>query len=121
MAITVSVLDVVIMLIGVIGFANPRSLIRLLGRWQSPSRFWFAVGIRAVLGAVFLVVAPDCNAPLVVRLVGVVSIVAAIGILVLGRVRLDAFIEWWLRHPGVLRVSVTGAIAFGALLVYAGP
>ena len=121
MAIIVPVLGVVIAVIGVVGLADPRSLIKLVQHWQSPARFGFAVAIRVVLGVVFLAVAPDCRAPLVVRIVGVVSIVAAIAILILGRARLDAFIEWWLRRPALLRLSATMAIACGALLVYAGP
>lgn len=68
-----------------------------------------------------LAVAPDCRAPLVIRVVGVISIVAAVALVIFGRVRLDAFIEWWLGRPALLSVSATGAIAFGALLVYAGP
>ena len=122
MAIIVSVLGVVIALIGVMGVANPRSLNKLVQRWQSPARFGFAVVIRVVLGVVFLAVAPDFRAPLVVRIVGVISVVAALAILIVGRVRLDAFIEWWLRRsPALLRLWATVAIAFGALLVYAGP
>ncbi len=80
-----------------------------------------AVVIRLVLGAMFLAVAPDCRAPQVIRVVGAISIVAAIAILILGRVRLDAFIEWWLGRPELIRVSATAVIAFGGLLVYAGP
>ncbi len=121
MAIIVTVLGVVIALIGVIGLAHPPSLITLVQRWQSPARFWFAVVIRVVLGAVLIAVAPDCRAPLVIRVVGVISIVAAVALVIVGRVRLDAFIEWWLGRPALLSVSATGAIAFGALLVYAGP
>ena len=122
MAILVSVFGVVIGLIGVMGLASPRSLIKLIQQWQSPGRFWFAVAVRVVLGLVFLAVAPECRAPLVVRIVGVVSIAAAIGILVMGRARLDAFIEWWVRRPPALfRLWAPMAIAFGALLVYAGP
>lgn len=122
MAIVVPVLGVVIALIGLMGLANPRSLIALVQRWRSPGRFWFAAVIRVVLGVVFLVVAPDCRAPLVVRLVGLVSIVAAVAILISGRVRLDAFLEWWLRRPPkLLRLWAAAAIAFGALLIYAGP
>ena len=77
--------------------------------------------IRVVLGAVLIAVAPDCRAPLVIRVVGVISIVAAVALVIVGRVRLDAFIEWWLGRPARLRVSATAAIAFEVLLVYAGP
>ena len=121
MALVVTVLGAVIALIGVIGIAHPRSLITLVERWQSPAQFLFAVIIRLVLGAVFLAVAPDCRAPLVIRIVGVISIVAAVALVIFGRIRLDALIKWWLGRPALLRVSATGAIAFGVLLVYAGP
>ncbi len=138
MAYIVTVLGVAIVLIGVLGLAQPQRLIGLVQRWQSPARFWFAVVIRVVLGAVLLAVAPDCRAPLVIRVVGVISIVAAVALVILGRVRLDAsslgrvrldaFIERWLGRPSsalgrpaLLRVSASGAIAFGVLLVYAGP
>ena len=78
--------------------------------------------MRGVFGAVFLAVAPDCRHPLVVQVVGVVSLVAALGLLAMGRERLDAFIGWWLsRPPALFRFSATAAIAFGVLLVYAGP
>ena len=86
MAIIVTVLGVVIALIGVIGLARPRSLITLVQHWQSPARFWFAVVIRLVLGAVLLAVAPDCRAPLVIRVVGVSPVqIGAFAQLLLGQ------------------------------------
>ena len=122
MAIIVSAVGVVIAVIGAIGVASPHKLITLLDHVQSPTRFWLAVFMRVVLGVVFLVVAPDCRLPLVVQIVGVVSLVAAFGILALGRKRLDAFIGWWLRRsPALFRLWASAAIAFGTLLVYAGP
>ena len=122
MAIIVSALGVVIAVIGAIGVASPHRLIVLLDRLQSPARFWLAVTTRAVFGAVFLAVAPDCRLPLVVQVVGVMSLVAALGMLAMGRERLDAFIGWWLsRSPTLFRLWATAAIAFGVLLVYAGP
>ena len=122
MAIIVSMLGVVIAVIGAIRVASPHRLIMLLDRLQSRTRFWLAVTMRGVFGAVFLAVAPDCRHPLVVQVVGVVSLVAALGLLAMGRERLDAFIGWWLsRPPTLIRFSATAAIAFGILLVYAGP
>ena len=72
------------------------------------------------MGAVFLAVAPDCRAPGVVRIVGVMGVVAGIGILVMGWARLDASIGGWLR-PTPIRLWATIAIAIGGLLVSAGP
>ena len=98
MAVIVPVLGGISAVIGLMGVLNPRSLMALVQRWRGPARFWFAVSIRLVLGAVFLAVAPDCRAPMVVRVVGAVSIAAALGLVVLGTARLDRFIEWWLGH-----------------------
>ena len=109
-------------MIGLMGVLNPRSLMALVQRGRGPVRFWFAVSFRLVLGAVFLAVAPDCRAPMVVRTVGVISIAAALGLVVLGTARLDKIIEWWLaRSLTYVRLWASGAIAFGALLIYAGP
>ena len=81
----------------------------------------FAVGVRLGLGVLLLVVAPDCRLPIVIQAVDGVSIVAASVLLVIGRSRLDTFIEWWLTRPELLRVFGATAAALGALLVYAGP
>ncbi len=122
MAVIVTVLGVLIAAIGLMGVLSPRSLMALVQRRRGPARFWFAVSIRLVLGVAFLAVAPDCRAPMVVRAVGVVWIAAALGLVVLGTSRLDKFIEWWLgRSLTYVRLWASGAIAFGALLIYAGP
>ena len=123
MAIVVTVLGVLIAAIGLMGVLTPRSLIALVQRyWPGPGRFWFAVSIRLVLGVVFLAVASDCRAPIVIRVIGVISVAAALGMIVLGTARLDRLIEWWLGRPlPYVRLWASGAIAFGALLIYAGP
>ena len=122
MAVIVPVLGGLSAVIGLMGVLNPRSMMALAQRHRGPVSFWFAVSFRLVLGAVFLAVAPDCHAPMVVRVTGVVSIAAALGLVVLGTARLDKFIEWWLgRSLTYVRLWASGAIAFGALLIYAGP
>ena len=122
MAVVVTVLGVLVAAVGLMGVVIPRRLVALVQHWQGPARFWFAVSIRLVLGVVFLAVAPDCRAPIVVRVIGVVSIAAALGMIAFGTARLDRFIEWWLgRQVPYVRLWASGAIAFGALLIYAGP
>jgi len=122
MVVIVTVLGMLIAAIGLMGVVTPRTFIALVQYLRGPVRYWFAVSIRLVLGVVFLAVAPDCRAPIVVRAIGVVSIAAAFGIIVLGTARLDRFIEWLLGRPlPYVRLWANGAIAFGALLIYAGP
>ena len=120
MAVVVPVLGVVLALVGVTGVIGPRSLSKLFRGWK-PGVGFARSAIGVVLGAVFIAVAPDCRDPLVVRIVGVVSIVKAIGLPLMGRARQDAYIEWRL-DPEMVRLSSFIAIPFGAyLLFYAGP
>ncbi len=121
MAIIVSVLGVLIAAIGLLGVAKPKSLIDLAAYWRNPTRFWVAVLFRLILGVVLLFAAPTCRLPMLVRVVGILAIVAAVGILALGPTRLDAFIRWWLvRSPAFIRSWALIAVAFGVLLIYAG-
>ena len=62
MAVTVTVLGVLIAATGLMGVGIPRTLIALIQHWRGSARFWFGVSIRLVLGVVFLAVAPDCRA-----------------------------------------------------------
>lgn len=120
MAIAVSGLGVLVALMGAVGIVQPRHLVALVERWPSPTRFRIAVVVRLVVGAFLLWVAPECRAPTLVRVVGIVALVAALAILAMGRERLDALIAWWLPRDGMLRSSALFALALGALMIYAG-
>ena len=112
MAVIVTVLGVLIAAIGLMGVVIPRTLIALVQHKRGPVKFWFIVSIRLVLGVVFLAVAPDCRAPIVVRTIGAFLIAASFGMIVVGTVRLDRFFEWFLRRPlPHVRLWASGAIA----------
>ncbi len=78
------------------------------------------VVFRIGYGTVFLVGAPYCRLPDVVRLLGVLEFIAAVVLLALGSRQLERFVVWWLEHPpSFVRRWCSGAVAFGLLLVYA--
>jgi hypothetical protein len=121
MALIVLLFGLLAAAIGVAGLVQPRCIVAIAQLWQGSTRFWIAILVRLVLGIVFLVVAPACRLPLLVQVIGAISIVAAVVILVLGQRRLDEFIEWWLtRPPAVIRCSAAFALAFGLLMIWAG-
>ena len=120
MAVLVSVLGVLIVLIGIGGLIRPEGLVNLVRHWHSPARFWVAIIVRAVLGVLLLAVAPECRWPVFVQVIGVLSILAAATLLVMGRARLDRLIDWWLSRSDFVRYSAILALVFGGLLVYAG-
>ena len=117
----VSLVGVVIGLLAAVGIFAPFRVAGWVGSWHSSSRFYAAVLLRLVLGVVFILAAPDCRTPRMILAIGVVSLVAAVGILVMGPKRLDEFVSWWLDLPAVLvAVSFAVAAVFGCFLVYAG-
>lgn len=119
MSILILVFGIAIALVGLLGAVLPARFRQLLGSWQGNSRFLFAVIVRIVLGGVLLAAAPDLLFPRLLQILGGVSILAAIGLLLMGQVRLDRMIAWWLQRPdAVLRVSTTMAALFGLFLVY---
>jgi hypothetical protein len=107
--------------VGLLGVVRPNDLIRLVEKtWQNPGGFYFAIGLRAFLGAVLIAAAPDCRFPQVVRILGILSLISAAAGALIGRERIRAFIQWWVDRPaGFIRGWAILAVAFGAFLVYA--
>ncbi len=84
-------------------------------------RFWTAILVRVAIGVLFLLAAPSCRLPVVVQVVGILALIAALAIFLIGRTRLDSFLTWWLGRPqSLIRSWSIVAIGFGALLIYAG-
>lgn len=120
MAVIVSILGILIAVIGVAGLARPQSIVNLIQHWHSSARFWIALLVRAVLGVVLLAVAPECRWPAFVQVIGALSILAAAGLLVMGRARLDSLIAWWLDRSDLVRLAALLTVIFGIVLIYAG-
>ena len=120
MPMLVSVVGGLVVLIGFAAILSPKVLQAPIRAWQGRSRFWGAIVIRVVLGALFLWVAPGCRLPVVVEVVGWFAIAAAVVLMFVGQRRLDAFIAWWLSRPHLVRLAGLFAAPFGALLMYAG-
>jgi len=121
MAWVVSLLGAAIAAIGLFGAVSPARMIGLITRLELASRLWIAVVARLVIGALFVLAAEGCRMPQLVRVVGVIAIVAAVVLALLGPRRFEAFVGWWLRRPtSFIRGGGAVAVAFGALLIYAG-
>jgi len=119
MTILIAIFGTLIALIGALGILSPGKLRGLLQQWPSRGRFWSAVVIRLLVGALFLWLAEELRYPLVMKILGGISIVAAVGILLMGRESLDRLVNWWLgRGDGLLRLGALFAMLFGVFLVH---
>ena len=110
---------VLICLAGLTILILPEKFKNIMNRWTGQPRFLFAVIIRVVLGAILLSEAANLKFPLAMKIIGAISILAAVVLLLIGQERMDRFIDWWMRMAdNVLRVWSVLAIAFGAFLIY---
>lgn len=83
--------------------------------------FPVTVALRLAIGVLFLVAAPACRLPDLVRLVGVLELAGAAILIVSGAERLRRFVAWWLRRPrSFVRGWCLVAFLVGGVLAYAG-
>jgi uncharacterized membrane protein YqgA involved in biofilm formation len=119
MKLVVAGVGVLVVLIGLIGLVTPQRFRSAFRSMSSQARFVAAILLRLGLGAFIWIIADELKFPHVMRIIAAISIFAAVGILIMGRERLNQLVEWWLaRSDGVLRMSTFFAALFGGFLVY---
>lgn len=121
MLLFVTILGVLIMALGLLGLAAPNALVRYLRQiWERPSGLYIAVIFRLLMGVVLFWAAPDSRFPITLKILGAITILAAVAIPFVGYAKLTRFLHWFTElGPGVMRAWALVAIAFGAFLVYA--
>lgn len=121
MTIVVVLVGALIALTGLAVIIAPSMLKKALWALIESDRFYLIAITRVVLGVLFLLAAGQTNSPLFVRIVGVFMILAGLLIPVMGKTRVRAFAEWWLKKgDGMLRVWGVMAALFGLVLARAG-
>jgi len=126
--VVVFVSQIAVLLIGVTvivlagwGMFAPEKLMTLVT--SAMDKYWgmyVAVIVRLVLGAALIIVAPVSLFPVVFHVLGVIAIVAAIALVLMGRERVRRFIAWWSEQfsAPIIRLWLLFGIAFGGFLVY---
>ena len=110
---------VLICLAGLTILIVPEKFKNIMNRWTGQPRFLFAVIVRVVLGAILLSEAANLKFPLAMKIIGAISILAAVVLLLVGQERMDRFIDWWMRmSDNLLRFWSIFAFVFGAFLIY---
>ena len=106
---------------GALILVKPAAVFGLLDKHSgSLSVHIIAVVLRVLLGIWLLVVAPSSKFPLILAILGVISLIAGITLAVVGRERFIKLMDWMIK---IMRKSfpVLGivAILFGGFLAYA--
>jgi hypothetical protein len=119
MKLVVAGLGALIILIGLLGLLAPAHFRAAFNSMTSQTRFLVAIIVRLGLGALVWIIADSLRFPQLMRIIAAISIFAAVGVLIMGRERLDKLVDWWLaRSDGLLRFSTALAAAFGGFLIY---
>jgi uncharacterized membrane protein YqgA involved in biofilm formation len=119
MKLAVAGLGALIVLVGLVGLLAPARFRAAFNNTTSQSRFLAAIILRLGVGALLWVAADTLRFPQLMRIIAAISIFAAVGVLIMGRERLNKLVDWWLARPhGLLRLSTAFAAAFGGFLVY---
>jgi hypothetical protein len=109
-----------ILALGVVGLLVPERLAVLAERLATPQGLYVAATLRVAIGLVLLRVAPASRAPLALRVLGWLAVIAGLVTPFVGVERARDMIEWWLaRDSAVVRVWAAVAAAFGGFLLYA--
>jgi len=106
--------------LGAIAMLAPRQVVAVAMRWPVKIRFSIAVGLRLLLGIIFLEEATSTRYPAFVFTIGAITVAAAIIIFFLGPIRVDAMIQWWLNRTSTfMRLWALVGVILGALILYA--
>ena len=117
----VSAFGLLLLAVGVIGVFNPKAVIARLQAMTPNVRMGIAVGVRLLMGVLFLLAAGDTRHPTVITVLGWIALVAALLLPLFGTRRLDAMVAWWFERPqGLLRFQFSAALAFAVYLIWAG-
>ena len=103
-----------------LGVYAPNRLIEaVISIWRKPWGIYAAVIVRLLLGALLIFVAPHARYPAVFKVLGWLSIIAAILIPSLGRALFDRIITWFTALPSsIVRFWLLFGIAFGGFLIF---
>jgi len=114
------VLSLAVAVLGAIGVASPSRLLAVVRRFQTPAGLYVAMIIRLALGLALFLAAPASRAPDLLRVLGIVIMVAGLITPLFGIERFRRLLDWWAAHgPGFIRLWAACALAFGLLLAYA--
>lgn len=120
MAAIVMAFGALIAVLGAAGVLAPGRLQRWIAAWPQIPRYAVAVGIRLVLGIALLSAAEVSRYPVGLRVLGWITLAAAVVLAILGPTRLDRLVRWWTeRADSEIRAWSAVAVGLGLFLVYA--
>jgi hypothetical protein len=106
--------------IGLVGVVAPSIILDIGRSLLTPAALYAVAALRIGIGAVLVRVASASRLPTVLRIVGIVIIIAGVLTLFLGVERSRAILDWWANQGSAfMRFCLIGPMAVGLFIVYA--
>jgi amino acid transporter len=115
----VKVIGIVIILLAVLLLLKPDIMKHILKFFKYGKRIYLAGLVRLILAVVFLLAASECDIPWVIVLFGILFLISAMVIFMLGAEKLSPMLDWFQnKSPLFLRFMAVIIMAVGALIIY---
>ena len=119
MDIVVQCLGVAILLLGIVYLLKPDVMKWLMRFFKQGRRMYFAAVLRLVLAVIFLLAARECDISWVIVTFGIIFMISALLIFVMGLEKLRLVLDWYLKQPALIfRVIALIVLAIGAIIIY---
>jgi hypothetical protein len=104
---------------GIVGLVSPAGLIAFVSIWKAKIGLWAAVIVRLIFGVTLWYAAPVSRTPAPLRILAMISVIAAFTLPLLGVSRYRSLVSWWSRQsPLFIRVWSTVAAGLGIFILW---
>jgi len=121
MTILIALFGILIAAACIWGIVAPQYMVeKIVEFWNQPAGLWLAIGVRIVVGVLFILGAAETRYPTFFQVFGVLILVAAAAIPIVGKERLTRLIIWFSGMPkAVIRLFLILGLTFGLFIFYA--
>lgn len=119
MAIAVAAFGLLITSLSAWGITNPVGLINLVRGATGKPFMYLAVGSRILLAMLLWFAASSARHPMAFKVLAIIALIAAVGILLVGKERILKLVEWVAHKPASLQRSwIFLGVGFGLFLLW---
>lgn len=111
---------IVMAAVGLLGFLSPHTYVRLAWFWENSPGLYIIAAIQLVVGIVLIRAAPTSKTPLGLGALGVIALIEAVFMPLMGHGRAHVVADWWTHQsPAFLRMWGLLELAVGTLVAWA--
>lgn len=115
-----TVMAALVAAMGLVGVAAPALLLGFAQSLQSQGALYTVAAIRFIFGAILVWLASASRLPKTLRVIGVVIMLAAVGVALFGIERTQAMLDWFSSiDRSLMRAVAILPVAFGVFVIYA--